>query len=269
MTPRFGLIGCGAMGTTIAEAFDSGEIRGELASVYDVDGEKAEKLAVSLQTPPAVAPSFDELLDSCDFVVEAASQDAVREYATKVLTAGKDLLVMSVGALLDEVVMDAVKDAAESGSATLYLPSGALAGVDGLLAASVAGVEEVTLTTTKPPAGLKGIPYLRDRGVDVSAVSEPTVVFEGGAGDAVKLFQRNINVSAIASIAAGKPATVRIIADPAAETNTHTITAKGPFGELTTTTSNVPSPTNPKTSYLACLSAIAVLKKVCGRVKVG
>jgi aspartate dehydrogenase len=265
----FGLVGCGAMGATIARAFDNDEIMGNLIAVYDANHEAAKNLANRLKRKPHVAKDFASMLESCDFVIEAASQEAVREYAPKAVSCGKDVLIMSVGALLDKKLFSTLTAEAEKSGSNIYLPSGAVSGIDGLLAASVAGIDEVTLTSTKPPAGLKGNKYLDDKGIDLGAIKVPTVVYEGDAREAVSLFPKNINVSAIVSLACGKTAKVRIIADPNTKRNTHEIRARGRFGELTTITSNVPSPDNPKTSYLACLAAIALLKKVTSRVRMG
>ena len=266
---RFGLIGCGAMGTTIAGAFDGGDVAGELVAVFDANKEAARKLAGGLKCKPVASSDLHSIIRSCDFIIEAASQEAVREHVPDAVAMGKDVLIMSVGALLDKRLLSSLTVTAEKSGSTIYLPSGAVSGIDGILAASVAGVEEVTLTTTKPPAGLKGTKYLEDKSINLNAITKPTVVYEGDAEEAVTLFPKNINVSAIVSLAAGKNAKVRIIADPTTTRNTHEIRARGPFGEMTTVTSNVPSPDNPKTSYLACLAAIAVLKKVTGNVKVG
>jgi len=266
---RFGLIGCGAMGTTIAGAFDRGDVADELVAVYDANKEAAQKLAGSLKCKPVCAKDYYSMLRSCDFIIEAASQEAVREHVPDAVARGKDVLIMSVGALLDRRLLSSLTATAEKSGSTIYLPSGAVSGIDGILAASVAGIEEVTLSTTKPPAGLKGTKYLEDKGINLNAITKPTVVYEGDAEEAVSLFPKNINVSAIVSLAAGKTARVKIVADPTTDRNTHQITARGPFGEITTVTSNIPSPDNPKTSYLACLAAIAVLKKVTGNIKIG
>ena len=56
---------------------------------------------------------------------------------------------------------------------------------------------------------------------------------------------------------------VIIIADPNAKTNRHEIIAVGSFGEIEISVNNVLSPSNPKTSYLAVLSAIECLRSVC------
>jgi aspartate dehydrogenase len=265
----FGLIGCGAMGKTIADAIDAEKVPGRLAFVFDVDTERAKTFATNLKTRPIVAKTAAELIGGSDFVIEAASQDAVKSYAIEAVSAGKSLLIMSVGALLDRAFMDKLTTAAGKTWSRVYLPSGAVAGIDGLLSAASIGIEEVTLTSTKPPAGLKDVKYIKDAGIDLEHLSGPTVVYEGTASEAVSLFPKNINVSAIVSLASAKNIKVKIVADPAAKTNIHEIYAKGGFGELTTRTSNVPSPTNPKTSYLAALSAIATLKKVTGNIRIG
>lgn len=62
---------------------------------------------------------------------------------------------------------------------------------------------------------------------------------------------------------------VEIIADPSLDKNIHQIYAKGEFGELKTEVKNKTSPENPKTSYLAALSAISTLKKITSSIKVG
>jgi aspartate dehydrogenase len=266
---NFGLIGCGAMGSEIAKAFDAGDIPGTLKCVYDAAPERAQKLSESLKSRPYVSPSAGSLMDNSDFVIEAASQDAVREYAAEALKKGKCVLIMSVGALMDGRLAARLKADASKSGASLYLPSGAVAGIDCLLAAACGPLEEVTLTSTKPPSSLKGVKYLVDKGIDVELITQPTVVYEGPASEAVVLFPKNVNVSAMVSLAAGKNVRVRLAVDPKAKTNSHEIRAKGAFGEMTAKTSNVPSPTNPATSYLAALSAVAVLKKVGDSVKVG
>jgi len=266
---RFGLIGCGAMGGMIASAFDGGGIGGALVAVYDVDVGKASTLVKRLRDKPAISSSASDLINSVDFVIEAASQEAVEEYAEETVKAGKNIMIMSVGALLDEELMGRLISAAKKSGVGIYLPSGAVAGVDALLSASAAGIDEITLTSTKPPAGLKGVKYLTDRGINLDLLTSPTAVYEGPASEAVKLFPKNINVAAVASLASGKDIKVRIVADPKAKTNMHEIHVRGIFGELTTKTSNVPTPNNPKTSYLAALSAVATLKKITGVVRIG
>jgi aspartate dehydrogenase len=128
----------------------------------------------------------------------------------------------------------------------------------------------VTLTTTKKPASLDGAPYIKDNKIDLKALKEPTLLFEGTAAEAVKAFPANVNVAATICLAAREgEVRVRIIADPTIKVNRHEIVAEGDFGRITTQVENVPSPKNPKTSHLAALSAIATLRSIMEAVKIG
>jgi len=129
----------------------------------------------------------------------------------------------------------------------------------------------VVLTTSKPPAGLAGAPFVAENQIDLDEIKERTVLFEGTAQEAVKAFPANINVAASLSLAGIGPqrTQVRIIADPELSANVHQIEVIGKFGKLTTRTENLPSPSNPKTSYLAALSAVATLKSITEAAKIG
>ena len=264
---RIALLGCGAMGSRIAAAIDSGRINARLVRIYDIDAARAESLASSLSARPEIAANA-HLLSSgpgVDLVVEAASQEAVRSAALSVLQNRKDLLVMSVGALLDEAVLDVLSDACRQYGRSVILPSGAVAGIDCLKA--VRGeLESVTLTTTKHPDSLRGAPHLGRPGApDLSSIRSATTVFDGTAGEAVSAFPANVNVAAALALAGlGAAATrVRVVADPGAGRNRHEIRAAGRFGELAVSVDNVPDPDNPKTSRLAALSAIEALRAAC------
>jgi aspartate dehydrogenase len=263
-TRRIGIVGCGAIGSEIARAIDRHEINAVLSGVCDADAAAAEKLATSLGEKPKVMAAAD-LVSASDMVVEAAGGGAVARIVTLCADEGVDLLVMSVGGLKPEHFAKF-----ESSLATLYLPSGAVAGIDGILALS-GDIESLSLTTIKPPAGLKGTPYLDEKGISLDGLTEPLTVFEGSPEEAIKHFPKNVNVSttiALASAAKDKM-TVRIIADPHIKVNTHEIRLVSPLGSMTMRVENKPSPANPKTSALAYLSAIASLKKITSKVKIG
>ena len=153
-------------------------------------------------------------------------------------------------------------DGARESNIRLMVPSGALCGLDGIRAAMEAGLHSVTLTTRKPPKGLAGAPYLVENDIQCEGLTEPKVIFEGNALEAVKAFPRNVNVAATLSFAGIGPyeTEVQIIADPAATSNSHKVVAEGAFGRLEARTENMPSPRNPKSSYLASLSACAELR---------
>jgi aspartate dehydrogenase len=178
---------------------------------------------------------------------------------------------MSAGAFVDEEFRDKCKILAKQNHCRVYVPSGAVCGIDGITAAAVEEIEEVILMTYKHPEIFQGLKYIQKKGIDLKNIKKPTVVFNGLAKDAVKHFPKNINVAATLSMAGlGMENTrVRIVVDPKALKNTHRIIAKGRFGEIECWTRNTPFPENPRTSYLAALSLISAVKKISGSFWIG
>ncbi|WP_455391734.1 aspartate dehydrogenase [[Eubacterium] cellulosolvens] len=264
-----GIIGCGFIGNTLANFIEGTDEISELY-LYDHTISSTEGLASAL-TKAVSASTVDDLIEKVDLVIEAGSQEAVREYAKKVLARGKDLMIMSIGALSDDALWNDLQTVAKKNKCRIYLPSGAICGIDGLKSASMAGIDEIIVETTKPPKGLEKVRYITKQGIDLNNLKQPLVIFDGPARDAVKHFPKNINIAACVSLAGiGFDKTrVRLIADPAATRNQHKIKCHGRFGEFTCEVRNMPSMSNPKTSYLAALSAIATLKKIVGGVWIG
>jgi aspartate dehydrogenase len=267
---RIGVIGCGAIGTEICRAVDRKLIKAELTAVYDRHSDHCEKLLGTLARKPRILP-VDELIPESDIVIECASASAVREFGYKVLEKGRDLMVMSVGAFADKEFLENLIEISLAHKSRIYIPSGAIAGLDGLKSASMSSIEKVVLTTVKNPEGLKGAPYLMENNIDPESFHEKTLLFEGSAEEAIAAFPANVNVAVSLSLAGigTKDTHVRIFVDPDAESNIHEITAEGAFGKFTCRIENVPSPQNPRTSYLAALSAIATLKKITEPLQIG
>jgi aspartate dehydrogenase len=253
------------MGTQIALAIDSGKIPATLTHVFDESKEKSALLVEKLTNKPEIVEN-SHLLSSnpLDIVVEAASQDAVRDAGLSILQNKKDLLIMSVGALLDESVYDILSDACKDFKKTIYLPSGAIAGLDGIKSVKDE-LESLSITTTKHPRSLKGAKFFETSDINLDEINSSTVIFEGTAKEAVFLFPTNINVAALLSLTGigSERTNVKIVADPNTDKNTHHIEAEGKFGKMTFTIENYPDENNPKTSRLAILSAIETLKKYC------
>ncbi|MDM7934974.1 MAG: aspartate dehydrogenase [Methanothrix sp.] len=269
MPLKIGLVGCGAIGTEIARAIDSGEIEAELVAVCDHNPANARALIEALGKKPLLV-RLDELVSLSDLVVEAASQKAVPAIARAALRRGRSLMVMSVGALADPEIYREIKGLAKEHGARVYIPSGAISGLDGLKSASLGEIRRITLTTTKNPKGLKGAPYVVDNRIDLDSLKAPSVIFEGTAAEAVRAFPANVNVAATLCLAAREgEVRVKIVADPMIQVNRHEIVAEGDFGQITTRVENVPSPKNPRTSYLAALSAIATLRSIVEPIKIG
>jgi aspartate dehydrogenase len=262
---KIGLLGCGAIGTQIALAIDTGKIPAILTHVYDASKNSSIELVSKLHIKPEIVEN-SHLLSShpVNIVVEAASQDAVKDVALSVLQNKRDLMIMSVGALLDESIYDILSDACKDFNKTIYLPSGAIAGLDGIKSIKDE-LESLSITTTKHPRSLKGAKFFENSDINLDTIILPTIIFEGTAKEAVSLFPANINVAALLSLSGiGSEKTgVKIVADPNTRKNTHHIEASGKFGKMTFTIENFPDTTNPKTSRLAILSAIETLRKYC------
>ncbi len=260
---RVSILGCGAIGTTLASAIDNGEVGDtSIAGLFDGIMTKATILSDGLKSKPFVARDMDSLLKlDADLVVETASQDAIRSFGAKIVESGKDLMVMSVGALLDDDLHSRLFQLARSNKRKIIIPTGAIAGIDALKACS-GRISGVKLVTRKRPEALAGAPFFETNKIDLSSIVQNTVLFDGSAVDAVKLFPSNVNVAAILSLAGiGKEQTkVVVIADPSIKTNSHEITVTGEFGEFRINMNNIPHPQNPSTSYLAVLSAIEAIR---------
>lgn len=255
---KVGIVGCGNIGTDLCSSLRDGDIPAEVVALTDIDTARAEALLYAQQLNATLC-GLDENASLADFIVECAEASAVKAVLESAIRHKRDCLILSLGGLLAQPELMAE---AHAQGISVRLPSGAICGLDGVRAAREAGLEKVMLTTTKPPKGLVGAPYLLEKRIDVEGLTEPTVVFDGTATEAVKAFPKNVNVAAALSLAGIGPdrTRVRVIADPTSATNSHEIVAEGVFGRLCAVTENMPSPRNPKTSYLASLSALAEVR---------
>jgi aspartate dehydrogenase len=204
-------------------------------------------------------------------VLEAASHEAVREHLVALLDAGVGVVVLSAGALVDDALREAAQRAAHRTGALMFVPSGGIGGLDALKSACLAGVDEASIQVAKPPAAWKGIPYVENRGFKLDKLNAPLTLFDGTAREGVPHFPQNVNIAAILSLGGIGPDRTRlkVIADPALTLNTHTIRVSGRCGRFTLVLENVPAPENPKTSWLACYSALAALQTLGSPVRYG
>jgi len=254
---KVGIVGCGVIGSLLAKACKrelSKKI--ELVGLHDIDEKKAKTLKNRLKISTPVL-KLKRLIQKSDLVIEAASGKASLAVAKKAISAKRDVMAMSVGGLLNQ---PGLFQMAERKGCRIYLPSGATCGLDGAKAARIGKIKSATLTTRKPPKGL-----------GLKSLKKDKVIFKGAAMKAVKLFPKNINVSAALSLAGigPKKTHVKIIASPKVKRNIHEIELVGDFGRIYTRCENVPSRENPKTSMLAALSAIATLRGIVESVKIG
>ncbi|MCX5713735.1 MAG: aspartate dehydrogenase [Candidatus Omnitrophica bacterium] len=266
---KIGIVGCGAIGSSLAKFIKKDFNRkAKLVALYDLDRQKAMRLS-GLAGGCPVAKDLAQLITRSDLVIEAASKDCSFSIARQSLIAGRDCMIMSVGGIIDKFkVLEALADRR---GAKVFIPSGAITGIDGLKSARLAKIKRIVLTTIKNPASFKGVAYVRRKGINLEKIKKELTLFSGSARQAVRFFPQNINVAAILSLAGLGPdkTKVRIVAAPGVKTNTHEIEIYSEAGTIRTRTENVLHPDNPKTSFLAVLSALAVLKQILEPIRIG
>ncbi|HJT85917.1 MAG TPA: aspartate dehydrogenase [Nitrososphaeraceae archaeon] len=270
MKKNISIIGCGAIGSELALSVDKTMNENiSISSLLDIKLENAEGLKSKLSNNnPLVFNNFSDYIKSANFkdvnlVIEAASQNALTNYLNDIILLKKDLLVMSVGAFANAEFFSQVVKNVEKNDINLYLPSGAIAGIDAIKSVK-SSISYLTLTTTKNPNSLKDSPFFKKNNITVDAIKKRTLIFEGSAIEAVENFPANVNVAALLGLTGiGLEKTkVNVIADPSLRINKHEIKVIGKFGELIIRVKNIPSSTNPKTSYLAILSIIESLRSI-------
>ena len=269
---RVGIIGGGTIARLFLQHIRAGELGAAevVAVVGRSDASRGKALASDFGVPFVIG--LEGLLArKPDVVVEAASHEAVHAFGPAVLRAGMALIVLSAGALADDALREALERAAAEHGALLYVPSGGIGGLDALKAACIAGVDEVTIAVTKPPAAWKGIPYVERLGVDLDHLTTPVTLYDGPARAGVPHFPANVNIAAVLSLAGIGFDRTRLsaVADPRLKHNTHYIEIRGKTGNISIKLENVPSPENPKTAWLACYSALAALKGIQATARYG
>ncbi len=257
---KIGIVGCGAIGSSLAKAIVKDFAKeARLCGLYDLERAKAIKLSLRLSGASRLATdNLKELLGKSELIIEAASAKFSWEIASRALSRGKDVMIMSVGGVADKLKQ--LTALAKKNRARVYIPSGALSGLDAVKAASLGGISKAVLTSIKNPLSFKGVKYVEDKGINLAGIKKETVLFSGSTREAVRYFPQNINVAASLSLAGigANRTKVRIIASPEVAKNIHEVRVESCAGDIFTRTENVLHPDNPKTSFLAVLSAISV-----------
>jgi aspartate dehydrogenase len=255
MIPRVGLVGFGTIGKDVAA---------RLLSVSST----APSVTVLTRKPIAATAGIcwvgtvsDLILQKPDIVVEAAGHAAVRDCVPPLLEVGIPVVLTSVGALADDTLEARVRDAEKRGRSTLILPGGAIGGTDYIR--SVAQLPDVSARycSRKPVAAWRQ--EIVALGLDPDAANSEIVLFEGSAREAALLFPQNLNVALTIALALGgmDALTVRVVADPRAQRNSHEIRIESAAGRASFIFENTPSPTNPKTSAVTALSIVQTVKE--------
>jgi len=261
-----GIVGCGAIGKAILRAADTGVLDLEVAGVASRTEDTAREFLAGLDNPRPFM-STGELIEVCDMVVEAAGAPVVPGLATATFDAGKDLMLISVGAL---IAHPEILDRSRETGCRLLMPSGAIVGLDGIKSATMGVVDHVTMTSRKGPAALDGAPHVVNNDLDLWAMTEETEIFSGSAREACVGFPANLNVSAAVSFAGIGPdrTTVKMVLVPELARNCHDIEVEGEFGLLRIHLENIPGE-NPKTGRLTAMSIIRTLQQSLDPVHIG
>src|SRR5260370_18212848 len=267
MTVRVAIAGFGAIGKVVVERVDRGIEGLTLAAVAARDAARAEAAMACFVRPVPVVP-LARLWEDAEVVVECAPAAVLRELAEPTLTNGRIVMVLSCGALLDN--FDLV-DLARRNGGRILVPTGALLGLDAVIAAAEGGIASVNMITRKPPQGLLGAPYLVAHDMDITGLAAPRRVFSGTAREAARGFPANVNVAAALALAGIGPhrTTVEIWADPNVTRNIHRIELEADAARLSMQIENVPSDDNPRTRRLTALSVIAALTKLSSPLAIG
>ncbi|MBP9733832.1 MAG: DUF108 domain-containing protein [Candidatus Omnitrophica bacterium] len=265
---RVGIVGAGTIGAELARNCVT-TFREEVRLVGVVDADQARERLIRKELGLTRTFKLEQLVQQVDLLVEAASAASAYPIAKLALSHGKDVMIMSAGGLVNHEL--AIWKLAEEHRSCVYLPSGAIAGLDGLKCASIGKIRRVSLTTRKNPISFRGAPCIIKKKIDLNTIREETLLFDGTAEKAIEGFPQNINVSATLSMAGigSKRTRVKIYACPGLTHHVHEVVIEGDFGSIYTRTQNLPSKKNPKTSHLAILSAVATLRRIFANVKIG
>jgi aspartate dehydrogenase len=264
---RIAIGGLGAIGKALARRLADGSVPGVvLAAVSARNQEKAREFINTLPHPVPVL-ELSQLEPVADIVVECAPAAILGDVIGPFLRAKKKAIVLSVGAILFRP--DLIELARLSGG-TILVPTGALIGLDAVVAAAEGEIHSVRMVTRKPPNGLAGAPFLIEHGISMEGLTEPLKVFTGNAKEAAKGFPANLNVVVALALAGIGPdrTMLEIWADPTVVRNTHTITVDSDSAKFTMTMENIPSE-NPKTGRIVAQSVTALLRKMTSSFVVG
>ena len=263
---RVAIAGLGTIGRALAKSLAAGVPGLTLACAAAGDRAKAQAWldAQGIACPLVELSYFPK---HADIAIECAPASALERICTPMLEAGKQVMVLSAGALLPRPELIEI---ARKHGGRIIVPTGALLGLDAVAAAAEGNIHSVRMITRKPPQGLKGAPFLEKNAISVEGLTEAKRVFSGSAREAAAGFPANVNVVAALSLAGIGPdrTVIEIWADPSVTRNCHTIEVESDSARFSLSIENIPSE-NPKTGKIVALSVLAALRKLSAPLRVG
>jgi len=263
---RIALAGLGTIGRAVARRLTDGLPGLSLTCIATGNAVKAREW-LDAQKIDCPLVEFEEFPRHADLAIECAPAELLERICRPMLEAGKQVMVLSCGALLPRP--DLI-DLAKAHGGRILVPTGALLGLDAVVAAAEGKIHSVRMTTRKPPNGLVDAPYLVKNSISVEGLNTAKLVFSGTAREAAAGFPANVNVAAALSLAGIGPdrTMIDIWADPAVSRNCHSIEVDSDSARFTMSIENIPSE-NPKTGKNVALSVIAALRKMHAPLAVG
>jgi len=263
---RIGIAGLGTIGRALAQRLSEGVPGLTLACAAARNEEVARGWLDEEGIEIPLVP-LDEFPAHCDLAVECAPAAIINQICRPMLTAGKQVMVLSCGALLPR---PEILELAKANGGRIIVPTGALLGLDAVAAANEGTINSVRMTTRKPPDGLAGAPHLLKNNISVEGLNEAKLVFSGTAREAAAGFPANVNVVAALAMAGIGPdrTMIDIYADPTVTRNCHVIEVDSDSARFSLSIENIPSE-NPKTGRIVALSIIATLRKLTTPLRVG
>lgn len=255
---RLALIGWGAINRRVAELLaerGKGDIAIVAIAVRNAAASSDIPAGAKLITTSGELAGLD-----LDLIVEAAGREAVSIWGEAALAHAPAFAVASTSAFCDDTLLARLIATAESSGNQLLIPPGALAGIDGIAAASLLPLDEVIHRIVKPPAAWRGTSA--ENLIALDGLTDATAFFSGTAREAASRFPQNANVAVISALAGiGLNRTrVELVADPAATGNGHQLSARGAFGKLDIAIENRPLATNPKSSEMTALGLVRLIE---------
>lgn len=262
---RFGMIGYGAIGRDVAEALRTGALPGLECPAVLVRRPREQPAGV----PPLLIDPDAFFAHEFDVVLEVAGHEAVRSHGVRTLERGADLMLTSVGALTDPPVFERLMDAAAANGRRILIASAGVGALDYLGAAAQGGLEHVLMTVRKDAASWKGT--VAEERVDLDALAEPVLLFDGPVREGAAAYPQNVNISAAVALAGlGLDNTrLQIWADPGTTPHVVQVEAEGRFGRFLFRADGVPSAENRKTGIIVAMAVIKSLRQLASTLVVG
>lgn len=261
---RLGIIGHGAIGREVAEAASRGGL-----------GPTVELVSILVRQPRAeggrlFTTDLARFLDARPTaVLECAGHEAVRAHGVRCLEAGADLVLTSIGALVDDGLREMLERAAANAGRRLIVASAGIGALDILGAAAVGGLDAVTITVAKDPSAWWGTEA--EQLCDLATLDGPVTLFDGAVREGAARYPMNVNVAAATALAGiGLDRTrLVIVADPSITEHVVEIDASGAFGRFSFREEVAPTADNPKTGKLVAMAVIKTVRQLASPVVIG